>query len=269
MSRSLPQLRFHSIRSIDNNSEAKIPRKVYRYSVVPGGVYTTAEFEQARRSDPVVAAHYAVFGPKVSVAKLTRDMYVYVSYRKANHVYWSTKKHKVCAGENIVTDGANMARSRCGNRLSFVPYRPSLDVQEPHERDLNTEEPLIAKLPEGPLLSPGFRGATTPEQYPSAPAALAPVASSTPARSGAASPFAATNFYSPMAPMAFGGPFFAPPPADNGGGNTPPDNGGNIVPPPGGGVTPVPEPRNTFLFLLAATGVFLLRPKKLRSRNQN
>lgn len=272
MSRSLPQLRLHSIRSIDNNSEARTPRKVYRYSVVPGGVYTTAEFEQARRSDPVVAAHYAVFGPKVSVTKLTRDMYVYVSYRKANHVYWSTKKHKVCAGEGIVTDGANMARSRCGNRLSFVPYQPSLDVQEPHERDLDTEEPLIAKLPEGPLLSPGFPGATIPEQYPDGPGGAAPVASpyTTPARSGAATPFTPANFLGPMAPMALGGPFFAPfvplvPPPDNGG-NTPP---GNIVPPPGGGVTPVPEPQNALLFLLAAAGLLLMRPKKLRSGNQN
>jgi hypothetical protein len=234
-------------------------------------VYTTAEFEQARRSDPVVAAHYAVFGPKVSVTKLTRDMYVYVSYRKANHVYWSTKKHKVCAGESIVTDGANMARSRCGNRLSFVPHQPLLDVQEPHERDLNTEEPLIASLPDGPLLSPGFPDAATPEQFPGGPGAESPLASplTTPVRSGAASPFTAANFLGPMAPMALGGPFFAAfaPPPNNGGGNTPPP--GNIVPPPGGVVTPVPEPQSAFLFLLVAAGAFLLRPKKLRSRSQN
>ena len=269
MSRSLPQLQLDSIRSIDNTSEARTPRRVYRYSVVPGGVYTTAEFEQARRSDPVVAAHYAVFGPKVSMTKLTRDMYVYVSYRKANRVYWSTKKHKVCAGESIVTDGPNMARSRCGNRLSFVPYQPSLDVQEPHERDLNTEEPLIAKLPDGPLLSPGFPDTAIPEQFPAGPGAESPVASSfaTPARSGAASPFTAANFLAPMAPMALGGPFFAPfaPPPDSGGGNTP---SVSSVPPPGGGVTPVPEPQNAFLVLLAAAGVFLL-PKKLRSRSQS
>ena len=168
-----------------------------------------------------------------------------------------------------MTDGANMARSRCGNRLSFVPYQPSLDVQEPHERDLDAQEPLIAKLPEGPLLSPGFPDAATPEQFPGGPGAAAPVASpyTTPARSGAATPFTAANFLGPMVPMAIGGPFFAPfvSPPDNGG-NTPP---GNVVPPPGGGVTPVPEPRNALLFLLAAAGVFLLRPKKLRSGNQN
>ena len=167
--RSWSQLRFHSVGSIDSITSAPTPRKVYRYSVVPGGVYSTAEFERARRSDPVVAAHYAVFGPKVSLTKLTQDMYVYVSYRKANHVYWSTKKHKVCEGETIVTDGKNMARSRCGNRLSFVPYHPSLDIQEPHERDLNTEEPLLAKLPEGPYILPGFPGVATPEQYPASP----------------------------------------------------------------------------------------------------
>jgi hypothetical protein len=249
--RSWPELRFHSIRSINSsNAEARTPRKVYRYSVVPGGVYTTAEFEQARRSDPVVAAHYAVFGPKVSLTKLTKDMYVYVSYRKANHVYWSTKKHKVCEGESIVTDGKNMARSRCGNRLSFVPYHPSLDVQEPHERDLDIDEPLVAKLPEGPLFSPSVPGTAIPEQYPVTPAA-SPYA--TPARSGATSPFAAPmNFIGPLTPIGIGGgPFFVPP-ADNGG--TPNSPPGGVVPPPGGGVTPVPEPQNALLFLLTAAG---------------
>jgi hypothetical protein len=257
VSRSLPELHFRSVRSIHSATAAPGPRKIYRYSVVPGGVYSSAEFDRARRMDPVVAAHYAVFGPKVSLTKLTQDMYVYVSYRKANHVYWSTKKHKVCEGETIVTDGTNMARGRCGNRLSFVPYHPSLDVQEPHEKDLNMEEPLLAKLPDGPLFVPGFPGAATPEQYPSGAGAPATSPYATPARSGATSPFAApNNFMGPLAPIGFGGPFFSAAPANNGGG--PPT--GVVVPPPGGGGTPVPEPENALLFLLAAVaGGLLLR----------
>jgi len=84
MSHTLPGLRLKSVRSIDSIAALPSgPRKIYRYSVVPGGVYSTAEFERARRMDPVVAAHYAEFGPKVSLTKLTKDMYVYVSYRKA------------------------------------------------------------------------------------------------------------------------------------------------------------------------------------------
>jgi hypothetical protein len=214
--------------------------------------------------DPVVTAHYAAFGPKVSLTKLTRDMYVYVSYRKANHVYWSTKKHKVCEGETVVTDGKNMARSRCGNRLSFVPYQPSLDVQEPHERDLDTEEPLLAKLPEGPLFSPSFPGAATPEQYPSGPGVTAPASS--PARSGATSPFAGpNNFLQPIAPIGVGGPFFAPPLLNNGGG---PPTVGTTVPPPVGTIADVPEPRNALLFLLAAVaaGGLLLQRTRLLTR---
>ncbi|HMJ62973.1 MAG TPA: hypothetical protein VK493_14470 [Bryobacteraceae bacterium] len=264
MSRSLPVLHhglwLHSVRPVDSISAAAagpVPRKIYRYSVVPGGVYSAAEFDRARRMDPVVAAHYVGFGPKVSTTKLNKDMYVYVSYRKANHVYWSTKKHKVCEGETVVTDGKNMARGRCGNLLSFVPYHPSLDIQEPHERDLNTEEPLLAKLPEGPLFSPGYPGATTPEQYPGgSPGVAAPYA--TPARTGAASPFAApNNFLGPLGAGGIGAPFLAvTPPADNTpGGGTP---GGGPPGVPGGGETPVPEPQNALLFLLAAAGGGLL-----------
>lgn len=258
---SVPELRHGlwpgSVRSVNRTSAAPGPRRIYRYSVVPGGVYSTAEFDRARRVDPVVAAHYAVFGPKVSLTKLTKDMYVYVSYRKANHVYWSTKKHKVCEGETVVTDGTNMARGRCGNRLSFVPYQPSLDIQEPHERDLDMEEPLLAKLPDGPLFSPGFPGVTTPEQYGDG----SPAPAATPARSGAASPFAApNNFLGPLTPIGFGAPLLGVPGNNAGGPGT-----GGIIPvvPVGPIVTPVPEPQDALLFLLAAaaTGLFLQRPK--------
>jgi hypothetical protein len=261
VSRTLPGLRLKSVRLVDSIAAVPSgPRKIYRYSVVPGGVYSTAEFERARRMDPVVAAHYAEFGPKVSLTKLTKDMYVYVSYRKANRVYWSTKKHKVCEGETVVTDGKNMARSRCGNRLSFVPYHPSLDIGEPHERDLNTEEPLLAKLPEGPLFSPGYPGVTTPEQYPGSPAAGSPASPYvTPGRTGAGSPFATpNNFIGPLSPGSLGAPLLSVP-GDNGGGTTPPPGGGGTTPPPGGPiVTPVPEPQNALLFLFAAVAAGLL-----------
>jgi hypothetical protein len=257
VNRSLPELR-HSLwpgsASVNSASAAPIPRRIYRYSVVPGGIYSTAEFDRARRMDPVVAAHYAVFGPKVSLTKLTKDMYVYVSYRKANHVYWSTKKHKVCEGETVVTDGTNTARGRCGNRLSFVPYQPSLDIQEPHERDLDMDEPLLAKLPEGPLFSPGFPGLTTPEQY----SGGSPAPAATPARSGATSPFAAPySFFGPLSPISYGAPLLGAL------GNSAPPGDGGITPvvPVGPIVAPVPEPQDALLFLLAAAaaGLFLQR----------
>jgi hypothetical protein len=266
VSRTLPGLHpvswLRPVRPVDSISVAPVARKIYRYSVVPGGIYSAAEFDRARRMDAVVAAHYAEFGPKVSMTKLTKDMYVYVSYRKANHVYWSTKKHKVCEGETVVTDGKNMARGRCGNRLSFVPYHPSLDIQEPHERDLDMQEPLLAKLPEGPLFSPGYPGVTTPEQYPGGSPAPAGYPAATPARTGAANPFGApNNFMAPLTPAAVGGPFLAAPPA---GGN----DGTQTNPPPVGPiVTPVPEPENAWLFLFAAaTGGLLLQRRPASSR---
>jgi hypothetical protein len=269
LNRSVPELRHGfwpgSVRSANSISAASRPRRIYRYSVVPGGVYSAAEFDRARRTDPVVAAHYAVFGSKVSLTKLTKDMYVYVSYRKANHVYWSTKKHKVCEGETVVTDGTNMARGRCGNRLSFVPYQPSLDIQEPHERDLDMEEPLLAKLPEGPLFSPDFPGVTTPEQYPGGSPGSAATLYGTPARSGADNPFAApNNFLGPLSPIGFGAPLLGV--LGNNGG-VPQTTGIIPVVPVATIVAPVPEPQDALLFLLAAAALGLLiqrRPASLR-----
>jgi hypothetical protein len=268
VSHNLPELRHSvwpgAVRSVNSISAAPILRRIYRYSVVPGGVYSTVEFDRVRRMDPVAAAHYAEFGPKVSLTKLTRDMYVYVSYRKANRVYWSTKKHKVCEGETIVTDGKNMARSRCGNRLSFVPYHPSLDIQEPRERDLDMDEPLLAKLPDGPLFSPGFPGLTTPEQYPGGSPTPAAYPNLTPARSGADNPFGLpNNFLGPLSPIGFGAPLLGAL-ANNGGG---PADGGTTTPPVGLIVTPVPEPQNALLFLFAAAAAGLLIPQR-RARSE-
>src|SRR6266700_4173573 len=36
-------------------------RPEYRHSVIAGGAYSVAEVERARRADPVVDSHYAVF----------------------------------------------------------------------------------------------------------------------------------------------------------------------------------------------------------------
>jgi hypothetical protein len=153
-----------------------------------------------------------------------------------------------------------MARGRCGNRLSFVPYQPSLDIQEPHERDLDMDEPLLAKLPEGPLFSPGFPGVTTPEQYPGGSPATP---FGTPARSGAASPFATpNNFLGPLSPIGFGAPLLG---VIGNNGGTPGDGG--IVPlvPVGPIVAPVPEPQDTILFLLAAAALGLLIQRRRAS----
>jgi hypothetical protein len=197
------------------------PRKVYRYSVVPGGVYSTEELAAARRTDPVVNAHYAGFGDGATVRRLSADMLVYVSYRKANRVYWTTKKHRVCKGESIITDGKNMARTRCGNRLSVSPQQPTLGAHEPGPKAFDTtEEPLLAALPDGPLFLPneGLPPLTLPETHSGATPDIGPVA---PSPSGAhADNLAPTNYIPELFPILPAGPLFAPFPGVGGTGVT-------------------------------------------------
>lgn len=265
-----PELLFY--RADGNKPHVKIaPRKVYRYSVVPGGVYSSEELERARLVDPVVTAHYADFGNHVLVDKLDSDMFVYVSYRKANHVYWSAQKHKIPKGEKILTDGKHMARTRCGNRLSLTPQKPVAKV-EPPELNQVEDMPLMASLPNPPLFLPS--GVGTPNLVPgltgAAPGAgPAPVSSIAPGPSGSEVPVGGpVPLVPPGAPIV--GPVLPGAPTGTGGGGPPPpvcpapataNNGAQphaadptnctTTPPP---VTPVPEPSGFGFLLLAAVG---------------
>lgn len=63
-------------------------RPVYRHSVVPGGVLSPEELEQAIVRDPVVAAHYASLNPLTMRVETVRDPFeAYVSYRVGKQVY--------------------------------------------------------------------------------------------------------------------------------------------------------------------------------------
>lgn len=115
-------------------------RKIYPFSVVPGGVYSAEELARSRRIDPVVARHYAGFGTNVTVQKTVRDTYMYVSYRKEDKVYWTKGKHRIKQGEYVVSDGQNFARARCGNRLSAVQQEPVMNADEPADDRLDKPE---------------------------------------------------------------------------------------------------------------------------------
>jgi hypothetical protein len=116
-------------------------RKVYAFSVVPGGVYSSDELARSRRLDSVVAKHYAGFGDSIRVHKTVRDMFMYMSYRKEDHVYWTRTKHKVPSGDYVLTDGKAFARARCGNRLSVTPQQPVMNAGEPGEDRMDVPEP--------------------------------------------------------------------------------------------------------------------------------
>lgn len=138
-------------------SEALEFRKVYRYSVVSGGYRNKKEFERSM-TDSVVARHYNGLSFSRTLP-VSQPLFMYVSYRKGNAVYWTSAKHKIPTGEilAVMTTG-DLARTRCGNRLSFSPRQP-VEVFSPTEKDLDDHEyvetsqasPLRPSLIESPV----------------------------------------------------------------------------------------------------------------------
>jgi hypothetical protein len=124
---------------------ARPSRRNYRLSVVAGGVYSAAELRESRAIDRVVDSHYTDFGSDIELNSLSRDAYMYVSYRRGDHVYWTRRRHRVPKGEPVLTDGKNLARMRCGNRLSMNPRLPVAAGDEPSEPLLSEVEPRISK----------------------------------------------------------------------------------------------------------------------------
>ena len=115
---------------------AKPARPVYPYSLVPGGIHDPKELERAFERDPVLAAHYKGFDfRRARVLELTEDRTVYVSYRIAGHVYWTTKRVLLRKGEKVITDGKMTLRTRCANQVSETP-----------RKDVSPKEPSIAKM---------------------------------------------------------------------------------------------------------------------------
>lgn len=152
------------------------PRKTYRYSVIPGGAYNDEELGRARRIDAVVQEHYSDFGPVVKLEINPRVGEYYISYRRADRVYWTSTKRRIQKGELLLSDGRNLARTRCANRLSASPQQPTNRGNEPTERDLNAfQEPQNADLA---LMQPEYDfseippGDTTDVVGPSEPASF-------------------------------------------------------------------------------------------------
>jgi hypothetical protein len=145
--RFVPSLRQTLLKFSPPSLSQSAPRKIYPYSVIVGGAYSDRELSLARRVDRIVAIHYADFKPSATLRSIPNDMLMYVSYRKADKVYWTKAKHRIPKGESVLCDGDNYARARCGNRLSFKPLAPTFPGNEPEEEALN-----IPEAPNVPLL---------------------------------------------------------------------------------------------------------------------
>jgi len=261
-----PQAINNSVRAAGIAKAERIPRKVYRYSVIPGGVYSIEELARARRVDSTVGAHYADFGSRVQVQISSGPALLYVSYRKGDRVYWTAKKHRIPKGEALLTDGKHLARTRCGNRLSLSPQLPTLTIDEPNENQLAGIQPPenpLADMPLAPLISPGldvpeFPGDGGP---PSGPFPLARSGAGDAGRPALTSPFL-TPMYTPLGLGFLIGPGFGiKPPTGTTGGGPPPGTGGGTT--TGGGGTNIPEP-TTVIFLLLGVSVLLLIPPQLK-----
>jgi hypothetical protein len=217
-------------------------RAVYPYSVIPGGVESASELRNSVVHDPVVAEHYGDFDvARARVIHLDQDRLLYVSYRLGNRVFWSKNRLTLLKGETVITDGANMARTRCGNRLAEAPVGPVMAA----EPALETAPPEVAQVLAG---APALLGAPfVPGDVPLAP----PPAFGIPPDSG--SPGGGIIF-PPGTPIVGGGPpshGAAPPPL------VPPP----VIPPP----VSTPEPEALLMLATGLTGLWFGR-KKWKSR---
>jgi hypothetical protein len=138
-------LAFSATPAADSDAVSKESRPVYPYSIVPGGVHDPKELQRVVERDPVVASHYRNFDfRRARVLQLTEDRNVYVSYRIAGRVYWTTKRVHLRRGEKVITDGKMTLRTRCGNQVS-----------ETARKEVSPNEPAIARLENPIRIDPG------------------------------------------------------------------------------------------------------------------
>ncbi len=128
--------------------QARIPRyPIYNYSVVRGGVHSVEELRQAIAHDRAVAAHYAKFQyERARLVRLQKPALVYLSYRMNEKIYWTKTRHKLKAGEELITDGTIAARTKCANQVSSRKQL-AVSAEEPPAALLEQAEPA-------PLLPP-------------------------------------------------------------------------------------------------------------------
>jgi hypothetical protein len=217
-------------------------RKVYPYSIVPGGAPNVDEAKLAMRRPDVRANYTNVDFENLHEVKLATDLSGYVSYRFGDKIYWTAKKLTLRAGETVFTDGVHIVRGRCLNCYSAVPMSP-IRPNEPSEKVLNApvDVPVFAyKFPllpvEAPMLPP------PPEELTPTVPILAAV---TPIKPG--------GFWFPIIPII--------PPIHHHPGSPPttttsPSSPGTPIPPPPP-VAVVPEPNYAWLLLAGFLALIL------------
>ena len=238
-------LSFNAATAAEANAASKEIRPVYPYSIVPGGVHDPKELERVFENDPVVAAHYRNFDfRRARVLELTQDRTVYVSYRIAGRVYWTTKRVLLRRGERVITDGKMTLRTRCGNQVSDTA-----------RDEVSPNEPSVARLEQPIKIDPGTAAVIPyPTDFESSLATP-----SIPAFAPLQPPYAlisnyggSLSLYPPPLPVCGPKKKGASKPGKKG-------NGADCNEPP----TEVPEPGTLALFATGLAGAYLRR-RKLR-----
>jgi len=153
-------------------------REFFPYSVIPGGVKDAEDLEESIKTDPVAAEHYEGLNPtKFYPETLPQTMYAYVSFRKGNAVYWTDHKVKIAQGETVLTDGTNLIRGRCGNRIALRRPRPlhaSVTPPAPPPPDIVFEKPVPPMIPQPKNVPPPLPQPPPPTPPPTVPPGTPP-----------------------------------------------------------------------------------------------
>jgi len=121
-------------------------RVVFPYSVVPGGVTSSAELQAVAAHDPVVAEHYAGFDyGRARVVEVSQPKLVYLSYRRGDKIFWTHKQASLHKGEKLLTDGRTTARTRCGNQVSVLP-QANTSPNEPTMAELDRPDEMASGM---------------------------------------------------------------------------------------------------------------------------
>ena len=150
-----------------NTVVEQITRKVYPFSIVPGGVENLDEAKRAMQDRTIQANYSEVDFANLRQLKLKKDLSGYVSYRWDEKIYWTSSQVTLRAGETVFTDGVYLVRGRCLNSFSPFLMLP-IRADEPTEQVLDTpvEIPVLAySFPKPPVSAP---------ELPLSPEALTP-----------------------------------------------------------------------------------------------
>jgi len=146
-------------------------RRVYPFSVIPGGVYEPQELVTSLEKDPSLREHYkGVNVDNLVAVRTSTAIQAEVSYRKDGCIRWTSKTVTIPAGELVLTDGNNVIRGRCGNRIRLPAETTHSGVATTETEERAFDLPLPPLVPPSPPYQPVMPpGVHPPDVFPSPP----------------------------------------------------------------------------------------------------